>query len=180
MKASDLKEYIREEIIEILSEEDLEETTIVGPKTDISKSPEIARNEKTDVNTVKKALNKAKETKTPIAVAESDDKDKVVAKGEGIELTQAQMDKLHKGQTIKLSNGSTLTFIKEDEDEPTDADLRKTDSVAKVASELAKVTKEMKKHLEMYKDAEGKKAKDAALKMLKKLTAEKKALEKQL
>ena len=55
------------------------------------------------------------------------DEDKVVAKGEGIEITKAQMDKLHAGQTVKLPNGSTLTFIKEeDEDkEPTKAELEK-------------------------------------------------------
>ena len=113
MKASHLKEYIREEIIEILSEEGTVSTD----------NPE-------------KAAKLAKQ---------------------GLDVT-----------------------VTEDEDEPSDADLRKTDSVAKVASELAKVTKEMKKHLEMYKDAEGKRAKDAALNMLKKLTAEKKKLEKQL
>jgi len=60
-------------------------------------------------------------------LSEDEDKDKVVAKGEGIELTQAQMDKLHAGQIIKLPNGSTLAFIKEeDEDrEPTKAELEK-------------------------------------------------------
>jgi len=113
MKASHLKEYIREEIIEILSEEGTISTD------DPKKAAELSK--------------------------------------QGLDVT-----------------------VTEDEDEPSDADLRKTDSVAKVASELAKVTKEMKKHLEMYKDAEGKKAKDLALNMLKKLTAEKKKLEKQL
>lgn len=178
MKTSDLKEYIREEIIEILSEE----TAFVDTKGGDTETLDFK-----DLKNNPKKLSDLKKDPTVTGITTStgqeikeEDKDKVVAKGEGIEITQAQMDKLHKGQTVKLPNGSTLTFIKEDEDEPTDADLRKTDSVAKVASELAKVTKEMKKHLEMYKDAEGKKAKDAALKMLKKLTAEKKALEKQL
>ena len=46
-----------------------------------------------------------------------EDKDKVVAKGDGIEITQAMMDKLHAGQTVKLPNGSTLTFVKETKDE---------------------------------------------------------------
>lgn len=45
-----------------------------------------------------------------------ENKDKVVAKGEGIEITQDMMDKLHKGQVVKLPNGSTLTFVKEEED----------------------------------------------------------------
>lgn len=46
-----------------------------------------------------------------------ENKDKVVAKGEGIEITQAMMDKLHAGGTVKLPNGSTLTFVKEEQDE---------------------------------------------------------------
>jgi len=41
-------------------------------------------------------------------------KDKVVAKGDGIEITQVMMDKLHAGQTVKLPNGSILTFVKEE------------------------------------------------------------------
>ena len=132
MKASDLKEYIREEIIEILSEE----TTFVDTKGGETKTVDIDN--------------------------------------------PRQMADLKKDPNITGIETAKGKTIKEDDDEPTDADLRKTDSVAKIASELAKVTKEMKKHLEMYKDAEGKKAKDLALNMLKKLTAEKKKLEKQL
>ena len=39
--------------------------------------------------------------------------DKVVAKGEGIEITQDQMKRLHNGEVVRLSNGSTLSFVKE-------------------------------------------------------------------
>ena len=41
------------------------------------------------------------------------DNDKVVAKGEGIKITQDQMKRLHNGEVVRLSNGSTLSFIKE-------------------------------------------------------------------
>ena len=41
------------------------------------------------------------------------DNDKVVAKGEGIEITQDQMKRLHNGEVVRLSNGSTLSFVKE-------------------------------------------------------------------
>lgn len=131
MKASELRKYIREEIIEILSEE----TTFIDTKGG----------------------------------------DTEVVDADAKQIAALKSDPNITG--IKTAKGKE---IKEDEDEPTDADLRKSDSVAKVASELARVTREMKKHLEMYKDAQGKQAKDAALRMLKKLTAEKKALEKQL
>ena len=39
--------------------------------------------------------------------------DKVVAKGDGIEITQDQMKRLHNGEVVRLSNGSTLSFVKE-------------------------------------------------------------------
>ena len=41
------------------------------------------------------------------------DNDKVVAKGEGIKITQDEMKRLHKGEVVRLSNGSTLSFVKE-------------------------------------------------------------------
>jgi len=41
------------------------------------------------------------------------DKDKVVAKGDGIEITQKQMERLQNGEVVHLSNGSVLSFVKE-------------------------------------------------------------------
>ncbi len=82
MKKSDLKAEIKEYIVEILSEVDVEETTMVGPKTDVSKIPDIAKNEKTDPKTVKDAITRAKQTNTSINVAESDDEDREPTKAE--------------------------------------------------------------------------------------------------
>ena len=67
MKRSDLKSFIREEIINTLSE-----TTIVGPQTTSDDIPTIAKSEKTSTSTVTAAIKKAKETNTPIAVAEEE------------------------------------------------------------------------------------------------------------
>ena len=72
------------------------------------------------------------------------------------------------------------TSMMNEEDEPTAADLKKKDSVATISNKLQKVTSEIKKHLAMYKDAEGDEAKKLAINMLKKLNAEKKKLEKNL
>ena len=47
-------------------------------------------------------------------------------------------------------------------------------------ADLAKVKKNIKTHLEMYKTAEGDQAKKAAVQMLKKLNVEKKQLDKKL
>mgnify|MGYP003137836842 FL=1 len=49
-----------------------------------------------------------------------------------------------------------------------------------IMADLAKVKKNIKTHLEMYKTAEGDQAKKAAVQMLKKLNAEKKQLDKKL
>lgn len=69
MKKSELTAEIKSYIYELLAEEDIDETTMVGPKTDPNKSVEIAKNEKTDPLTVKAAINKAKTTNTTIGVA---------------------------------------------------------------------------------------------------------------
>ena len=73
MKSSELKSYIKEIIISELSE-----TTMVGPKTDPTKIPDIAKSERTDQNTVRTALNRAKQTNTTVSVAEVNDDDDVV------------------------------------------------------------------------------------------------------
>jgi hypothetical protein len=77
MKKSELKEFIREEIIEILSE-----VTMVGPDTETSDIPSIAKSEKTNPATVKAAIDQAKKTKQAVAVAESDDEDREPTKAE--------------------------------------------------------------------------------------------------
>lgn len=72
MKSSELKGYIKELIVSELSE-----TTIVGPGTDPNKIPDIAKSEKTDQNTVKTAINKAKQTRTSISVAEEETNEEI-------------------------------------------------------------------------------------------------------
>ena len=61
------------------------------------------------------------------------DNDKVVAKGEGIEITQDQMKRLHNGEVVRLSNGSTLSFVKEGHTE----DKMRDDMEARKRSKLS-------------------------------------------
>lgn len=63
MKKSDLKRYIREIIIS--------EVTMVGAKTDPSEAPEIAKTERTGIDTVKSAIAQARKTGASVGVAES-------------------------------------------------------------------------------------------------------------
>jgi hypothetical protein len=82
MKLSELKKQIKDNIYEILSEETVDELTMVGPKTDSSDVADIVRTEKTDTNTVKAAIAKAKSTNSPVNVAESEDEDREPTKAE--------------------------------------------------------------------------------------------------
>ena len=66
-----------------------------------------------------------------------------------------------------------------EEDEPTDAEIKKADSVASAANKLQKLVKKMKDKAKEYKSAEGE-AKEKIKDELKAMTAEKKKLEKSL
>ncbi len=72
MKKSEFVKEIKNYIYEILSEE-LEEVTMVGPDTEVSDIPSIAKTEKTNPATVKAAIDQAKKTRQAVAVAESED-----------------------------------------------------------------------------------------------------------
>jgi len=67
----------------------------------------------------------------------------------------------------------------DDNAEPSKAELKKTKSLAKAKEELAQLTKKMKAKAKDYKSAEGKE-KDNIKDELKKMTAEKKKLEKSI
>ena len=67
----------------------------------------------------------------------------------------------------------------DDDAEPSKAELKKTKSLAKAKEELAQLTKKMKTKAKDYKSAEGKE-KDNIKDELKKMTAEKKKLEKSI
>jgi vacuolar-type H+-ATPase subunit I/STV1 len=74
--------------------------------------------------------------------------------------------------------GEKFSRIRE-EDEPTDAEIKKADSVASAANKLQKLVKKMKDKAKDFKAAEGK-AKEKIKDELKAMTAEKKKLEKAL
>jgi hypothetical protein len=65
MKIKEFKSFIREEIIGALSE-----ATMVGPQTTTDDITTIAKSEKTSPSTVKAAIDQAKKSGQPIAVAE--------------------------------------------------------------------------------------------------------------
>jgi gas vesicle protein len=88
---------------------------------------------------------------------------------------QAQTDlnaELEKTKGLADELGDALS---EQEDEPTASDL-KSDSVASLARELGKITREMKTVVNQWKKSEGEEKEDL-LKRLKELTAMKKEVE---
>ena len=68
MKLSELKAYIREEIINTLSE-----VTVVDKQTTPDEATDIAKQEKKDINTVKSAIDTAKKTGKAVSIAEEED-----------------------------------------------------------------------------------------------------------
>ena len=75
--------------------------------------------------------------------------------------------------------GEKFSSLREEDEEPTSAELKKKDSVASISNKLQKLTAKMKKKAKEFKEAEGK-AKDKIKDELKDMTAEKKKLEKDL
>jgi hypothetical protein len=152
MKKSELKKYIKEQIVNALSE-----ATIVDKFTTTDEIPQIAKDEKKEVPTVKKAVDTAKATGKPVTIAEKDEDEEME-------------DDWYKS---KDEDGDK-------DKEPSKSDLKKdakaTKGMAKAKDELAKLTKEMKALAKKYKEAEGA-AKEKIVADLKEKTKLKKELE---
>lgn len=104
MKSSELKKEIKDYIYELLSEEPVDEITMVGPDTETSDIPSIAKTEKTNPSTVKAALDQAKKTKQAVGVAESEDEDREPTKAE------LEKEKVKTVSKFKVSNDDFQEF----------------------------------------------------------------------
>ncbi len=203
MKKSELKNYIRENIISTLSED---------TKAEIEKTKELTAAVK-DLDAAKKEAG-IEEDATPLMkdfTYDYEDIGQFYLEGFGKEhtLTQYQLGKLGKKITDSLYGGDISkaydavykssqnsaakrladrgalknpryvdgTSIKEDEDkEPTKSDIKKTKGLAKAKEELALLTREMKSLAKKYSKAEGEE-KEKLVKTLKAKTKLKKELE---
>ena len=89
---------------------------------------------------------------------------------------KAQQD-LNKELDLTQQKADSLgDALSEEEEEPSDAEIKKGDSVSKIANKLGETTNEMKKLVKKYKDAE-EPEKSKLLTRLKELTKIKKELE---
>jgi hypothetical protein len=147
MKKSELKKYIKEQIVNALSE-----VTVVDKDT----RPEEVKDE--NPVTVKTAIDKAKETNKPVTIAEKDEDDVEVE-------DNWYKSKDEDGDKDKEPSKADLK-----------KDAKATKGMAKAKDELAKLTQEMKSLARKYKEAEGA-AKEKIVADLKEKTKLKKELE---
>ena len=129
MKRSELKQSIKEEIIDILDE---------ASKEDIENQKE---------------LNKELEKTAKLAadLAEGNDSDKFMDDG--------YVDHKYDDETIDKYNipVEPTAVFEEDEDEPTSKDIKASskDSISKIASKLQQISSEMKSTAKKWKSSEG-------------------------
>jgi len=147
MKKSELKKYIKEQIVNALSE-----VTVVDKDT----RPEEVKDE--NPVTVKTAIDKAKETNKPVTIAEKDEDD-VEVKDDWYDNKDEDGDKDKEPSKSELKK-----------------DAKATKGIAKAKDELARLTQEMKSLVKKYQKAEGAE-KEKMLADLRKKTDLKKELE---
>jgi hypothetical protein len=148
MKKSKLKEYIKEQIVNALSE-----VTVVDRNT----RPEEVKDE--NPVTVKTAIDKAKETNKPVTIAEKDEDEDVEVKDDWYKSKDEDGDKDKEPSKSDLKK-----------------DAKATKGIAKAKDELAVLTREMKSLARKYKEAKGA-DKDKIVADLKEKTKLKKELE---
>ena len=174
MKKSELNKFIREEIISTLSED------IAAMEKELD-----AYDQKLDA-----VIKKKEEAGLEEDASDAIDYDTYVDIGKGYlagfkrphSLNDDELEVLGRKITKQLYKGSIdaakKELVKEDEDkEPSDAEIKKNKSLAKVAEELAVLTREMKSLAKKYSKAEGQEKEDL-LKKLKSKTKLKKELDK--
>ena len=151
MKKSELKEAIKSEIKSVLSEN-------VNPAFD-KKIASFAKKINNEMGYQGGVLEAMKQIKSRL--------ERIISKVEDAKRGGAEEEPLMKMIGLK------------EEAEPTAADLKKADSVASAANKLQKLVKKMKDKAKDFKAAEGE-AKEKIKDELKKMTAEKKKLEKSI
>ena len=151
MKRSELKEAIKAEITSVLLEN-------VNPAFD-KKIASFAKKINNEMGYQGGVLEAMKQIKSRL--------ERIISKVEDAKRGGAEEEPLMKMIGLK------------EEDEPTAADLKKADSVASAANKLQKLVKKMKDKAKDFKAAEGE-AKEKIKDELKKMTAEKKKLEKSI
>ena len=181
MKKSELKKYIRENIISELSESTEDEINKTKELTqavqDLESAKKEAGIEEKVANTVDDVIDPADYGRIGIEYL------KGFGKPHSLDLDQLEtlgrkiVKQLYKGDFDKAKAKFIKEDLKEDEDkEPSKSDIKKTKGLAKAKEELALLTREMKSLAKEYSKAEGE-DKEKLVKILKDKTKLKKELE---
>ena len=184
MKKSEFKEYLKNEIIEMLSE-------AVGDKLDDNSSKADELSAKIDDIEGKLEEDAIDESLNPEVSKAVNRFIKAMAKRynyseqDAVFAIQAALKQREFDKPVDMPgfegtmDALDSLSIREEDEEPTAADLKKKDSVSTIASKLQKLTAKMKDLAKEFKSAKGD-AKDKIKDELKDLTAEKKKLERNL
>ncbi len=180
MKKSELKNYIRENIISTLSEDTDAEIAKTKELTSAIKDLEVAKKE---AGIEEDATPKGEDffydyLDIGMSYLEGFGKKHSLDDSQLEKLGKKIVDQLYKGDVGKAYDAIVKRgAMNEDEDkEPSKADLKKTKGLAKAKEELALLTREMKSLAKKYSKAEGKE-KEKLVADLKKKTKLKKELE---
>ena len=181
MKKSELKKYIKENIISELSESTEDE---IAKTKELTQAVQDLESAKKEAGIEEKVTQSSDDVIDP---AEYGDIGRGYLLGfnrphnlndDDLEtLGRKVVDKLYKGDFDAAKAKFIKEDLREDEDkEPTKADLKKTKGLAKAKEELALLTREMKSLAKKYSKAEGE-DKEKLVKILKDKTKLKKELE---
>lgn len=180
MKKKEFKEYLKNEIVEILSEEESADDIKAKAAAQAELNKELEKTKSLTTESLNPEVSKALNRFIKAMAKRYDYSEQDAVFAIQAALKQREFDKPvdmpgFEGTMDALDSLS----IREEDEEPTAADLKKKDSVSTIASKLQKLTAKMKDLAKEFKSAEGD-DKDKIKDELKKLTAEKKKLERNL
>mgnify|MGYP003111731957 CR=1 FL=1 len=180
MKKSELKNFIREEILSTLSEDIMDDTKALE---DYEAKLDDVIKKKEEAGIEEDATPKGEDffydyLDIGMSYLEGFGKKHSLDDTQLEKLGKKIVDQLYKGDVAKAYDAIVKRDLKEDDDkEPSDAEIKKNKSLAKAAEELAVLTREMKSLAKKYSKAEGQEKEDL-LKKLKSKTKLKKELDK--
>ena len=180
MKKKEFKEYLKNEIVEILSEEESADDIKAKAAAQAELNKELEKTQSLTTESLNPEVSKAVNRFIKAMAKRYDYSEQDAVFAIQAALKQREFDKPADipGFESTMDALDSLS-IREEEEEPSSAELKKKDSIATTSNKLQKLTKKMKDKAKEFKSAKGD-AKDKIKDELKKLTAEKKKLERNL
>ena len=180
MKKKEFKEYLKNEIIEILSEEESAEDIKAKASAQAELNKELEKTQSLTKESLNPEVTKAVDRFIKSMAKRYDYSEQDAVFAIQAALKQREFDKPADipGFEGTMDALDSLSIREEEDDEPSTKDIKSSskDSVSKIANKLGETTNQMKKLVKKYKDAE-EPEKTRMLARLKELTKIKKELE---